>query len=111
MVAMMLTYQPFYMGGIHNVEGAKRNTYGAMATFLFTFLLSVVYLVQDVIKNGGERSSRSRGRYHHNTNGPSDYDLVPTASALRVGGGDPAILQEYNTNLDLPMSMEQAQFT
>jgi hypothetical protein len=72
----------------------------------------VVYLVQDVLKNGGERSSRSRGRYQNNTNGPSDYDLVPTASALRVGGGGgPAILQEYNTNLDLPMSMEQAQFT
>jgi hypothetical protein len=109
MVAMMLTYQPFYIGGIENVEAAKRNAYGTMATFLFTLILSVVYLVQDVLKRGGERSSRGRGRYHNNTNGPNEYDLVPSSSALRVGG--PEIMQEYNTNLDLPMSLEQAQFT
>ena len=46
----------------------------------------------------------SGGGYSDRAGGYSDYDTVPTRS-----GGD--IMQEYNTNLDLPTSVEQAHFT
>ena len=47
MIAMMLTYQPFLMGGIDDHKASTSNAYGAMAMFLFTFVVSVVYLIQD----------------------------------------------------------------
>ena len=112
MVAMLLTHQPFYIGGIEDVAGATRNAYGAMGTFLCTFILSVVYLVSDVLKGGSRRGARnnnapgiysdSRRRSGHN------YDGVPT-NTMMVGGPD--IMQEHDTNLDLPMSVEHATFT
>lgn len=103
----MLTYQPFYIGGIEDVAGATRNAYGAMGTFLVTFVLSVVYLVQDVLK-GGSRSSSRGGTYNGRRRSGNDYDGVPT-NMMMVGGPD--IMQEHDANLDLPMSVEQAHFT
>mmetsp|Transcript_9843 Transcript_9843/g.15789 ORF Transcript_9843/g.15789 Transcript_9843/m.15789 type:complete len:125 (+) Transcript_9843:142-516(+) len=101
MVAMMLTYQPFYIGGIEHVESATRNAYGAIATFLLTFILSVVYLVQDALKGGSDQggfdSASSRRR------SGNDYDGVPT-NMMMAGGAD-------TTNYDLPLSVEQASFT
>ena len=110
MVAMMLTYQPFYIGGIEDVAGATRNAYGAMATFLCTFVLSVVFLVQDVLKGGNRRSARNTPGIYSDSRRRSghDYDGVPT-NMMMVGGPD--IMQEHDTSLDLPMSVEQAQFT
>jgi hypothetical protein len=100
MVALMLTYQPMFMGGIDDVKSAKKSAVGALATFLFTFILSVVYLVQDSLRGGADRggipSTRRRGGV--------DYDGVPT----NMGGG---IISEYSSNLDLPPSVEQAHFT
>ena len=52
MVAMMLTYQPFYIGGIEDIEQAKKNVYGGVGTFLSIFILSVVYLVLDALSIG-----------------------------------------------------------
>jgi hypothetical protein len=102
-----LTYQPFFIEGIEDVEGATRNAYGAMATFLFTFILSVVYLVQDVLR--GSRSSGNQGVYDSPSRWRSgnDYEVVPTNMVL----GGPNVMQELNTNLDLPLSVERAQFT
>jgi hypothetical protein len=110
MVAMLLTHQPFYIGGIEDVAGATRNAYGAMATFLCTFILSVVYLVQDVLKGGGRRSGRyTQGIYSDSRRWNGDgYDGVPT-NMMMVGGPD--IMHEHEINLDLPMSVEQAHFT
>ncbi|KAG7339457.1 hypothetical protein IV203_025366 [Nitzschia inconspicua] len=114
MVAMLLTYQPFFIGGIENLERATRNAYGAIGTFLFTLILSVVYLVLDVLKSGGGgrgRGGRDSGNFGRSMP-PMDYDMVPTnnSSSWMVGGGD-RILQQHNANLDLPLSVEQAHFT
>jgi hypothetical protein len=43
----MLIKQPFYMGGIDDVELAKSNAFGAAATFLFTFIISILYMIRD----------------------------------------------------------------
>jgi hypothetical protein len=112
MVAMLLTYQPFFMGGIENVESATRNAYGAMFTFLFTFILSVFYLVQDALKgrgSGGNGRSSAGGGYSDSVpssrrQSGADYMGVPS-----VGG--PNIMQEEVGNFDLPLSVEQARFT
>lgn len=109
MVAALLTYQPFYIGGIDNVSSATRNAYGAMATFLFTLILSVVYLVMDVLKGGGSSSSSYNDRGMPSSN--MDYDMVPSSNAIMAGGSADRILQQHNANLDLPMSVEQAHFT
>lgn len=39
--------QPFFILGIEDVERAKGNAFGAAATFLFTFLLSIFYLLKE----------------------------------------------------------------
>eukprot|EP00536_Pseudo-nitzschia_multiseries_P014034 jgi/Psemu1/102164/gw1.649.17.1 len=49
MVSVMLTFQPFYIGGIEDIEQAKSNAYGGAGTFLFVFIVSVVYLVFDAL--------------------------------------------------------------
>jgi hypothetical protein len=102
MVAMMLTYQPFYIGGIKDVEQAKTNAYGAMATFIFTFIVAVLYLIVDVIRtvaSGGRRNGASDVRRRSGV----EYDGIARA--------DPHILQQTTTNLDLPPSVEQAHFS
>lgn len=114
MVAMMLTYQPFYIGGIDDVERAKRSAYGAMATFLLTFLVAVLYLIMDALKgvansrrNGGGGGNASMGGMSagaQRRRSGIDYDGVPT-------GAEPHVLQANTANLDLPPSVEQAHFT
>ena len=104
MVVAMLTYQPFYVGGIENVASATRNAYRAI--FLFTLILSVVHLVMDVLKGGGSNNN-DRGMPSSNM----DYDMVPSSNAMTARGAADRILQQHNANLDLPMSVEQANFT
>ena len=65
-IGIMLIKQPFFILGIHDVELAKGNAFGAAGTFLFTFLLSIFYLLKEgrrlnitVIEGGGDRG---RGR-------------------------------------------------
>ena len=103
MVAMMLTYQPFYIGGIEDVQHAKKSAYGAMAMFILTFILSVLYIIFDVIRDavgGGRRNNNTNIRRRSGV----DYDGVMT-------GPEPHVLQQNNANLDLPPSVEQAHFT
>ena len=105
MVSMMLTYQPFYIGGIEDLEQAKKNTYGGVGTFLFVFILSVVYLVLDALRGGGDNNNNSRGD-NTRRHGGMDYEGVPTSSM-----GGPDLMLETTTNLELPPSVEQAHFT
>lgn len=118
LVSMMLTYQPFYIGGIEDVEQAKRNAYGGVGTFLFIFILSVVYLVLDALRgdsreinNIGGTSSSSSGsgggdttRRRQGGGMGGDYEGVPTSTMIGGGGS-------YSDNLELPPSVEQAHFT
>jgi hypothetical protein len=119
---MMLTYQPFYIGGIEDVELAKRNAYGGVGTFLFVFILSVVYLVLDALRGdsreinnmGGtsSSSSSSRGsgsggdisRQRQGGGMGGDYEGVPTSTMTGEGSS-------YSDNLELPSSVAQAHFT
>ena len=41
-------YQPFYIGGIENVETAKDSAFGAMMLFVTTFIVSVVLWFRDL---------------------------------------------------------------
>ena len=65
-------HQPFFIGGIEDVEKAKNSAFGAAGTFFFTFLISILYLIADAHFGFATRSSnnprtpRNRG----------DYDLV-----------------------------------
>ena len=97
MVAMLLTHQPFYIGGIEDVAGATRNAYGAMGTFLCTFILSVVYLVQDVLKGGSRRGARNAPGLYSDSRRRSghDYDGVPTnmmKSTPTIAAGKPSLV-------------------
>mmetsp|Transcript_15402 Transcript_15402/g.38249 ORF Transcript_15402/g.38249 Transcript_15402/m.38249 type:complete len:131 (+) Transcript_15402:394-786(+) len=107
MVAMMLTYQPFYIGGIEDVEHSKKSAYGAMAMFILTFILSVLYIIFDVIRDavgGGRRNNANMSSGAQRRRSGMDYDGVMT-------GPEPHVLQQNNANLDLPPSVEQAHFT
>jgi hypothetical protein len=76
---MMLTYQPFFIGGIEDIEQAKKNAYGGVASYLFIFLLCVVFLVFDALKGGDNPRTLSR----HDSG--LEYQSVPTSG---IGGPD-----------------------
>ena len=105
MISMMLTYQPFYIGGIEDLEQAKSNAYGGVGTFLCVFILSVVFLVFDALRGGAESNNNNNGN-SNNSRGDTtrrsrgmDYEGVPMS------------MMETDTNLELPPSVEQARFT
>lgn len=101
MVSIMLTYQPFYITGIEDLDQARSNAYGGTGTFLFTFILSVVYIVFDAMRGGGYASARGETRHSRGM----EYAAVPTS-----GMGGPDLMFE-TSNLDLPPSVERAQFS
>jgi hypothetical protein len=43
----MLMKQPFFIGGIDDVEVAKGSAFGAAGTFFFTFLVSIIYMIRE----------------------------------------------------------------
>lgn len=61
--------QPFLILGIKDVEVAKGNAFGAAATFLFTFLLSIFYLLKEgrrlniTVIEGPERGRGGESRF------------------------------------------------
>ena len=83
----MLMNQPFYIGGIDDVEKAKGNAFGAAALFFFIFLISMVHLIMDSMKHGSVvRATVSAAhdddfdgwtgqRQHHNG---AEYGQVPS---------------------------------
>lgn len=96
---MMLTHQPFFMGGIEDVKVARGSAYGALFMFVVTFILSVVFIVKDVGTTPEEGDAPRRRRSGNN------YEGLPQ------GTGGPAVLEEYSRNLDLPESVESGVFT
>lgn len=85
MISMMLTYQPFFIGGIDDLEQAKRNANGGVGSFLTVFIVSVVYLVIDALWGGcNKNNSNNNGVTSRRSNG-NLYDAVPTSG---VGGPD-----------------------
>jgi hypothetical protein len=55
--------QPFLINGIDDVESAKISAFGAAATYLFTFLISIIY----VIVEGGKIETNAKGNITNNT--------------------------------------------
>ena len=43
----MLMRQPFFIGGIDDVEVAKGSAFGAAGLFFFTFVASIFYLMKE----------------------------------------------------------------
>lgn len=71
-------HQPFFVGGIDDVETAKSNAFGAAGTFFFTFLISIIYLIADA-QFGFGRSGSVAGSVNSRNNRSSvrgEYDLV-----------------------------------
>jgi hypothetical protein len=101
MVAMMLTYQPLFIGGIDDSKKATSNAYGAMATFIFTFLVSVAYLIQDALTSSGGEDNGDTARRRRSGN---NYDGIP-------GSLGPAVLNDYALNLDLPPSVQDGVYS
>jgi len=62
-------HQPFFIGGVADVEIAKNSAFGAAGTFFFTFLISILYLIADTHFSFNSRSS-------NNPRNRRDYDLV-----------------------------------
>ena len=98
MVFIMLTYQPFFIGGIEDLKQARSNAKGGVGTFLFIFLLSVVYLVFDALRDGPDDA---RGESRHSRG--VEYSAVPTS-----GIGGPDLMLE---TMEFTPSAERAQFT
>ncbi|KAG7356368.1 hypothetical protein IV203_001410 [Nitzschia inconspicua] len=46
-VGIMLTTQPFFIGGIEDVDHAQKSAYGAFFMFLFTFVVSAIGMWYD----------------------------------------------------------------
>jgi hypothetical protein len=53
--------QPFYVGGIEDVEQSTGNAFGAAAIFFFIFVISMVHLIMDAMTtNPGSVATASR---------------------------------------------------
>ena len=79
MVGVLLTKQPFYIAGIEDYERAKGSAYGAAATFVVVFVVSMVYTIKEGRKL--DRLTRSRIPYDATTasNGNGAYSDVRTS--------------------------------
>jgi len=85
-VCIMLMYQPFFIGGIEDVEVAKGSAFGAAGTFLFTFVVSIVFMINDARKPPIIRNSNDQ---------PTDRLSELRLRILRRGGGSGDRLGEY----------------
>ena len=63
---MLLVHQPFYISGIDDLQTAKDSAFGAMITFLATFIISLVVWWRD-----------ARIQHVLQNRATSDYNQVP----------------------------------
>jgi len=75
----MIASQPFYIGGLEDVDAAKNNAFGAMFLFIGTFILSMAGIARD---NATKKEDIDESN-------PENYQLS--------AGGAPA---EYGTRYD-----------
>lgn len=74
--------QPFYIGGIRDVEEAKGSAFGAAGLFLFIFVVAIISLVRN--GNGGVSTNlrgnvTASGRRQLSPPSVADYGQVPTS--------------------------------
>jgi hypothetical protein len=98
-VGILLVTQPFFIGGIDNVQHAKGSAFGAAATFLICFVASVCLMMRDTQRQlefdtgGGGGSIRSRGSgslHSQSSSNPSDL-------FSRVGAGGVGAVLPFST--------------
>jgi 2-methylisocitrate lyase-like PEP mutase family enzyme len=90
LVAVLLTKQPFFIGGIEDYSKARGAAYGAMWAYVVSFGIAVVLALRDARKQRREEAVRR-----------ATYDQVPALD-----------IQEYDVNLqDLPSSVDEGIFT
>lgn len=94
-VFMLLLYQPFYVGGIEDLQKAKNSAFGAMLTFCATFVVSLVLWWRDVrIKRRLVILARQ-----HSHDDLQEYAQVPRMDAI----------ENYQVNLsELPVSVVES---
>lgn len=69
--------QPFFIGGIEDVEKAKNSAFGAAGTFFVVFLISIIYLISGARFNiESITASRPGSRPPSRIPSRHDYDLV-----------------------------------
>ena len=85
-VAILLTRQPFFIGGIDDVQHAKESAFGAMYAFIVTFCASLILWYRDARK---KRRGLILTRHV--------YEQVPPMHPI----------ESYEINLDLPTSVTQ----
>jgi hypothetical protein len=108
MIGLMLMKQPFFMGGIDDVEVAKGSAFGAAGTFFFTFIVSILYMMHDAQRLADARDdsngsgSRSGGRQ-------GDYGQVPTVFRDQVPTGfrdrEPTGFRDFDD--DVPQTLDE----
>jgi hypothetical protein len=91
-VGILLVTQPFFIGGIRNVEEAKGSAFGAAATFLVCFLASVSLMIRDTRRqleydSGFEVSGSLSVRSHGSASLHSQASGAGAAAAEWLGRG------------------------
>ena len=71
--------QPFFIGGIENVEKAKGSAFGAAGAFFFTFLVSVFFLLKEGRRISGISAVEGRGQI----NRFGEYSTVGVVDSYR----------------------------
>ena len=77
----MLSSQPFFIGGIDDVEVAQQSAFGAAAMFLFVVILSAVGIWYDATF-----SNKKESEIVHASDGPiRDYQLAGAGNGRTYG--------------------------
>merc|ERR1712151_435386 len=72
-VGVMLSTQPFYIGGIEDVGSAKVNAYGAMILFCVVFAASIFGIMYDSKHKKEETNTNGAEGYQLNTGDRPNY--------------------------------------
>ncbi len=99
----MLMTQPFYIGGVEDVEVAKGSAFGAAGTFFFTFLMSIYFMNQDARRLPEDSSS-----------GTSSSNSDQRRGGSRGNYGQVPIFRDFDDpihSMDVPENFEQGTFS
>jgi hypothetical protein len=101
-VGILLVTQPFFIGGIDNVEKAKGSAFGAAATFLLCFVVSVCLMLRDTrrqLEFDSGASVGSRGSGIGSLQGQASTvaaDLLARGGSLVPFGGTATLFHDYD---------------
>ena len=73
----MLMKQPFFILGIDDVEHSKGSAFGAAGMFFFTFIGSILYLIQDSTRQEAEATGTATRNLGLLPSSRGEYGQVP----------------------------------